>query len=280
MENNQESEIPDIQIEDTVETELDADAEDKPMLERLKREMQCPVCDQIPTSIPIPACPMGHIVCTECKDKIPISRQIRDKPCPICRSPLDENISYIAGKVISLIEDIPCSFKNSGCSFEGSLEDLKAHGEVCMFKMVFCFVCEEECTRKDFPTHNNKDCFLKTPSNTFRFPDRSSLYLVQVNPEEEILVEACYVNNARIRMDEEGIDYVGFNIYLLENSSSLARSSKMKIVMTSPPDDPSFQIEATSAITAGPYMVKKMWDTDLVLAARSKDTELSFQIID
>ena len=74
MENNQEKEIPDIQIEDTVETELDADAEDKPMLERLKREMQCPVCDQIPTSIPIPACPMGHIVCTEYKDKIPMSR--------------------------------------------------------------------------------------------------------------------------------------------------------------------------------------------------------------
>ena len=148
--------------------------------------------------------------------------------------------------------------------------------------MVFCFVCEEECMRKDFASHNNKDCFLKSPSNTFRFPGRSSLYLVQVNPDEEILVEASYVDNARMRMDEEGIDYVGFNIFLLENSSSLTSSSKMKIVMTSPPDVPvpSFQIEATSAITAGPYMVKKMWDTDLVLAARTEDTNLSFEIID
>ena len=261
------------------------ESEDEPILKKLKKEMQCPVCDQIPTSIPIPACHKGHIVCMECKDKSPDIRMYssasrRDTFCPICLDPMDDNISYIAGTVLSLMKDIPCSFKNSGCTFEGSLEDHKAHGDVCMFKMVFCFVCEEECTRKDFPSHNNKVCFLKTPSNTFRFPDRSSLYLVQVNPEEEILVEACYVNNARIRMDEEGIDYVGFNIYLLENSSSLARSSKMKIVMTSPPDDPSFQIEATSAITAGPYMVKKMWDTDLVLAARSKDTELSFQIID
>ena len=106
------------------------------------------------------------------------------------------------------------------------------------------------------------------------------LYLVQVNPGEEILVEACYVNSARMRLDEEGIDYVGFNIYLLENSSSLARSSKMKIVMTSPADDPSFQIEAIIAMTAGPYKVKKMWDTDLVLVARSKDTDLTFQIVD
>ena len=123
---------------------------------------------------------------------------------------------------------------------------------------------------------------MKSPSNTFRFPGRSSLYLVQVNPDEEILVEASYVDNARMRMDDEGIDYVGFNFFLLENSSSLTSSSKMKIVMTSPPDVPvpSFQIEATSVITAGPYIVKKMWDSDLVLAARSEDTILSFEIID
>ena len=149
-----------------------------------------------------------------------------------------------------------------------------------MFKMVTCFVCEEECRRKDFPSHNNKACFLKTPSNTFRFPDKSSLYLVEVNPGEEILVEAWYVNNARRRMDEEGIDYVGFNIFLLENTTSLSSSSRMKIVMTSPPGDPSFKIEAITDITSGPYMVKKMLDTDLVLAARSKVTDLTFQIID
>ena len=275
MENTQEIEIPDIEVQTNAESVLTDAAEEEPMSKKLKREMQCPVCDQIPTIIPIPACSMGHIVCRECKDKIPISRQIRDKPCPICRSPLDENTSYVAGQVVSLFTDIPCSYKNIGCSFEGSIDSHKAHNDVCMFKMVVCFVCEEECMRKDFSSHNN-ECFLKSANNTFRFPGTDSLYLVQVNPDEEILVETIYVNNEGVWMGENGIDYVGFNTFSLKTSTSLATSlPKMKIVMKSP----TIQIEATSAISKGPYMTKKMWDTDLVLAARKEDSLLSFEII-
>ena len=184
------------------------------MEKRLKRELQCPVCDKIPTIIPIPTCSMGHIVCMDCKDKIPINRQTRNKPCPICRSPLEENTSYVAGSVISLLPDIPCSFKNSGCSFEGSIEDHKTHTSACMFRMVECLVCLEEFMRKDFPSHNDKNCFLTSLTNTFNFPGRNSLYLIDVNTEEEhleVMVEAYYVNNARRTMDDDGIDYVGFN---------------------------------------------------------------------
>ena len=62
MENNGEIDITDFEKKvDDVKTEL-ADAEDEPMVKKLKRELQCPVCYQIPTSIPIPACTMGHIV--------------------------------------------------------------------------------------------------------------------------------------------------------------------------------------------------------------------------
>ena len=83
-----------------------------------------------------------------------------------------------------------------------------------------------------------------------------------------------------MRRDESGIDYVGFNIFLSENSSFLTSFPKMRIVMASPPDQPTFQIEATMAITGGPYMVKKTWDTDIVLTARTEDSSLSFEIID
>ena len=62
MENNQDIEIPDVEAATPIEAEL-TDTEDKLMVKKLKREMQCPVCEQIPTSIPIPACSMGHIVC-------------------------------------------------------------------------------------------------------------------------------------------------------------------------------------------------------------------------
>ena len=216
----------------------------------------------------------------ECKDKSPDIRMYtsasrRDTFCPICLDPMDDNISYIAGTVLSLMKDIPCSFKNSGCTFEGSLEDHKAHGDVCMFKMVFCFVCQEECTRKDFPSHNNRDCFLKNPTNTFRFPDKDGFYLVQGNTGEEVLVEAIVVNAS----DETEIDYVVFDFFLLENSSSMTSSSKIKILMKSRSDDSSFEREAIRAITTGPYM-NNVQDAGLAVGCRNKDTDLSFEIME
>ena len=51
-----------------VENDL-AHVEDEPMLKKLKRYIKCPVYDQIPT----------HAQWTECKDKITISGQIKDK---------------------------------------------------------------------------------------------------------------------------------------------------------------------------------------------------------
>jgi len=282
MEDYPEIDIPDVDVEDNAESnELAATDDEEPIEKKLKRELQCPVCDNIPTTIPIPTCSMGHIVCIECKDKIPINRLTRNKPCPICRSPLEEHTSYVAGSVISLLSDIPCSFKNSGCSFEGSIEDHKAHSFACKFKMVECLVCQEECMRKDFPSHNNKECFLTSPNNTFNFPNRNSLYMIEVNTEEgllEVLSEACYVNNAMLRMDDDGIDYVGFNFFALGSTVTLTNDMKIKMMMKSP-DDPLFIIEAMTGIDAGPYWVKKMWDSDLVLAARGVDSVITFEII-
>merc|ERR1712042_384450 len=127
---------------------------------------------------------MGHIVCIDCKKRyLGISH-----PCPVCRSPLPrgDSTSYIVGSLISILSDIPCSFKDSGCNFEGRFEDLKTHGYACKFGMVECVWCHEECMRKDFLSHNNKNCFLTSPNNTFKFPSRNNheeyiFYLVQVN---------------------------------------------------------------------------------------------------
>ena len=246
MEETQEREIPDSDVEVNAEaTGRSASAGNGPMEKKLKRELQCPVCDKIPTSLPIQTCSKGHILCTDCKNKIPFNggRQ----PCPICRSPLpyghDDSNSHVVGSLISLLSDIPCSFKDSGCSFEGSIEDHKAHRYACKFRLVVqCGHCLEECMIKDFVAHNSRNCFLTSPTNTFNFPGRNSLYLIEVDTEEgllEVLVEASYVNNARLRKDDNGIDYVGFNFFPLGSSGTTTSSIKMKIVMKSP-DDPIF----------------------------------------
>jgi len=266
MENNQD--IPDSDVEDYAEATghgPTATAADESIEEKVKRELQCPVCDKIPTTLPIPTCSMGHIVCRDCKNKINL--EIGRKPCPICRSPLphdrDDSNSHVVGSLISLLSDIPCSFKDNGCSFEGSIEDHKAHRYACKFRMVECLNCFEECTLKDFVAHNSRNCFLTSPTNTFNFPERNSLYLVQVNTEEELLevvveaVEAVEVDDAAINGK---IDFFWFNFY------SLADSSKIKIKT----EDPLFQMEATGKLDAGSY---------LVLGAKSGVGAITFEII-
>ena len=138
------------------------------MEKKLKLELECPVCDKIPNSIPIPTCTKGHILCMECKSKIPFNRRMNDKPCPTCRSPLADNTNHMATSVISMFSDIPCTFKDNGCTFEGSIDDFKTH--ICQFRRVHCLVCSEECIMKDFLLHNNQKCFVKEPNNIFTFP--------------------------------------------------------------------------------------------------------------
>jgi hypothetical protein len=52
------------------DTPEDHDDDPAAIARNLKKELQCPVCDLIPSSLPIPCCPSGHILCKECKKKI------------------------------------------------------------------------------------------------------------------------------------------------------------------------------------------------------------------
>ena len=49
---------------------------------------------------------------------------------------------------------------------------------ICQFNMIECFVCDEECLRRDILQHNNKKCFLKDDMNRFSFPNKKGFFLV------------------------------------------------------------------------------------------------------
>ena len=38
------------------------------------KELECPVCYNIPREFPIPACPAGHVVCKTCRVKVSASK--------------------------------------------------------------------------------------------------------------------------------------------------------------------------------------------------------------
>ena len=96
--------------------------------------------------LPIPCCSSGYILCKKCKQKIIYNREMGDKPCPVCHSPLCRTTNYLVGTLISFFTDIPCPNKISGCSFIGTLYDVKTH--LYLFKMVCCIVYDEEGTEK------------------------------------------------------------------------------------------------------------------------------------
>ena len=59
----------------------------------LKRQIECPVCLEIPRAGPVYACPNGHLVCQKCKRK----------SCPTCREDLGDNKSLVAVAIIERI---------------------------------------------------------------------------------------------------------------------------------------------------------------------------------
>lgn len=210
------------------------------VVEQIKKELECPVCDMIPSSLPVSCCSSGHIVCKDCLDKlVPIRETLgyfeidHDKPCPVCRSPIGDNTSHLAGALISCFSDIACPGKIRGCSFQGFLEEMSAH--FCPYKQVHCFVCEEQVPRKDFLTHRNKECIHKNLGNLFSFriieshrenPGITrSLVLVQAEDEGEVLVEVRVIETKTPRVGF--VKIVGLSFF----GKDLAKHTKMKIVI-------------------------------------------------
>ena len=74
------------------------------------KELECPICFNVPRDLPIPACPAGHIICRTCKSSV--------TSCPTCRRKLyyDGSNSLAA----TLIEKVPhkCKFSMYGCEIK------------------------------------------------------------------------------------------------------------------------------------------------------------------
>ena len=88
------------QIEDTIlEEELKAE---KKKIDDMKKQIECPVCHEVPRTGPIFACPNGHLVCEKCKRE----------SCPTCRAVMGNYRSLLA---VAVIERILHDCKNDEC---------------------------------------------------------------------------------------------------------------------------------------------------------------------
>ena len=116
-------------------------------MKRIRSELECPVCLNIPRELPIPSCPSGHFVCRPCKTRV--------TDCPTCRQPMPANMTN--SPVGALIEQVQhkCKYNDQGCKAEMMLKDLMTHEKECPEKTIKCPYsgCDCEVKLNNFDAH-------------------------------------------------------------------------------------------------------------------------------
>ena len=96
----------------------------------MEKLLECPICLNVPKDLPIPACPVGHIICKNCRDSV--------TSCPTCRRELSQDGAN--SLAASMIEKLPhkCKFAEFGCEVKVLLSQLKNHEEKCKERTIRC----------------------------------------------------------------------------------------------------------------------------------------------
>jgi len=98
---------------------------EKKKIDDMKKEIECPVCLEVPRKGPIFSCPNGHLVCQKCKRE----------SCPTCREVMGDNKSLVA---VKLIERILHDCKFVECEEEFPLNEIDEHEKSCKHRVVTC----------------------------------------------------------------------------------------------------------------------------------------------
>ena len=119
--------------------------------EDLTEHLECPVCLSVPRTGPIPSCPVGHIICSTCRESL--------DTCPTCRRPLSvENTNCLASALIDKVEH-KCKFHVHGCDVRRLLGELTKHEKICPERTIKCpnLRCRKEFKLKSYQSHVTQD---------------------------------------------------------------------------------------------------------------------------
>ena len=104
------------------------------LMSEMKANMECPVCLIVPRDGPVPCCPRGHLICTNCLDKM-LPAVDGKKNCPTCREPMGEGKNLLAKMLIENMEH-ECDLE--GCKQLVPFIDLEQHKKICDYRLVIC----------------------------------------------------------------------------------------------------------------------------------------------
>ena len=105
------------------------------ILEDLEEDLVCPVCLDIPRSIPIYQCERGHSICKICQPRL--------TACPLCRITYGNQgpiRALMTERCVTKIPSLKCRYADHGCQQpKMTLAQLEEHERDCEFR------CEGTC---------------------------------------------------------------------------------------------------------------------------------------
>ena len=100
------------------------------LIEKLKGMMECPVCLSVPVEVPVPCCPVGHIICKSCLSSL---RRAGRWNCPSCRLRIGNTTSLLAK---TLVENMDHKCNLEGCDQVVPFKEYQQHQDECGHRMV------------------------------------------------------------------------------------------------------------------------------------------------
>jgi len=109
------------------------------LIEKLKGMMECPVCLSVPVEVPVPCCPVGHIICKSCLSSL---RKAGRWNCPSCRLRIGNTTSLLAK---TLVENMDHKCNLEGCDKVVPFKEYQQHQDECEHREVMCPGLEDCC---------------------------------------------------------------------------------------------------------------------------------------
>jgi len=226
------------EVFENVEKALKLEIENgKNLLRKLKENIECPVCLDIPRSGPVFACPNGHFVCKKCKAG----------SCATCRVEMGNGKSLLA---VTVIENIEHKCKFVECEELFPMEKLDDHEKICQHRTVKCpnILCKVEVALSKLLEHllvktsccdNQELIVIDQSSKTGKVNFSTAKESLEGNKEASWNVDAfSYRNTIFAICASKAGDYYHFAMVMFESEEVC---SKFKIEMEVYERDSSYQ---------------------------------------
>ena len=178
--------------------------------EDVRKDIECPVCLQLPRDIPIFQCDNGHIICKDCKPQLEL--------CPQCRTFVGHTRSLIAERIVSKIQH-NCKFSEDGCDKKVLFEGLQGHERRCEFRPVPCVIsdCGELIKRTRYLSHmesHHSVWFATNPNDLLELMSQQSdkpvgvirtmdhIFLVVTEFQSGFLVKYIFILGSQVDRDK------------------------------------------------------------------------------